>query len=35
VWGIEIRDEQQRLTCISRLTIAVVDAQSMRPGNAS
>lgn len=25
VWGIELRDEQQRLTCISRLTIAVVD----------
>jgi 1,4-dihydroxy-2-naphthoyl-CoA hydrolase len=29
VWGIELRDEQDRLTCISRLTIAVVEAQSM------
>lgn len=27
VWGIELRDAQDRLTCISRLTIAVVDAQ--------
>jgi 1,4-dihydroxy-2-naphthoyl-CoA hydrolase len=26
VWGIELRDEQNRLTCISRLTIAVVEA---------
>jgi 1,4-dihydroxy-2-naphthoyl-CoA hydrolase len=25
VWGIEIRDEQQNLVCISRLTMAVVD----------
>ncbi len=25
VWGIEIRDEQQRLVCVSRLTMAVVD----------
>jgi 1,4-dihydroxy-2-naphthoyl-CoA hydrolase len=25
VWSIEIRDEQQRLVCVSRLTIAVVD----------
>lgn len=25
VWGIEIRDEQQKLVCISRLTMAVVD----------
>jgi uncharacterized protein (TIGR00369 family) len=25
VWGIEIRDEQQRLVCVSRLTVAVVD----------
>ena len=25
VWGIEIRDEQQNLVCVSRLTIAVVD----------
>ena len=29
VWGIELRDEKDRLTCISRLTIAVVEAQSM------
>jgi 1,4-dihydroxy-2-naphthoyl-CoA hydrolase len=26
VWGIELRDEQDRLTCISRLTIAIVEA---------
>jgi 1,4-dihydroxy-2-naphthoyl-CoA hydrolase len=25
VWGIEIRDEQDRLVCVSRLTMAVVD----------
>ena len=25
VWGIEIRDPKERLVCISRLTIAVVD----------
>jgi len=25
VWGIEIRDAQDRLNCISRLTIAIVD----------
>jgi 1,4-dihydroxy-2-naphthoyl-CoA hydrolase len=25
VWSIEIRDEQERLVCISRLTMAVVD----------
>lgn len=25
VWGIEIRDEQQKLICISRITMAVVD----------
>jgi 1,4-dihydroxy-2-naphthoyl-CoA hydrolase len=33
VWGIEIRDPQERLVCISRLTIAVVDATSMRAGS--
>jgi 1,4-dihydroxy-2-naphthoyl-CoA hydrolase len=27
VWGIEIRDERERLTCISRLTMAVIDRQ--------
>jgi 1,4-dihydroxy-2-naphthoyl-CoA hydrolase len=32
VWGIEIRDAQDRLACISRLTIAVVDATSMGAG---
>jgi 1,4-dihydroxy-2-naphthoyl-CoA hydrolase len=25
VWGIEIRDEQQRLVCVSRLTMAIVE----------
>lgn len=25
VWSIEIRDEQEKLVCVSRLTIAVVD----------
>ena len=25
VWGIEIRDEEERLVCVSRLTMAVVD----------
>ena len=25
VWGIEIRDERDRLVCVSRLTMAVVD----------
>ena len=29
VWSIEMRDEKERLTCISRLTIAVVEAQTM------
>ena len=28
VWSIEMRDEQERLTCISRLTIAVVEARN-------
>ena len=32
VWGIEIRDTQGKLTCVSRLTIAVVEASSMTPG---
>lgn len=31
VWGIEIRDAHQRLTCISRLTMAVI----ARPGTVS
>jgi 1,4-dihydroxy-2-naphthoyl-CoA hydrolase len=25
VWSIEIRDEEERLVCVSRLTMAVVD----------
>jgi len=25
VWGIEIRDEEDRLVCVSRITMAVVD----------
>jgi 1,4-dihydroxy-2-naphthoyl-CoA hydrolase len=29
VWGIEMRDERDRLTCVSRLTIAVVDRSKM------
>jgi 1,4-dihydroxy-2-naphthoyl-CoA hydrolase len=28
VWHIEIHDEQQRLVCVSRLTVAVVDKAS-------
>ena len=31
VWSIELRDEKNRLVCISRLTIAVVDRTSMEP----
>ena len=34
VWSIELREEKDRLTCISRLTIAVVDAQSMAGARA-
>src|SRR5262249_87214 len=30
VWGIEIRDESERLVCVSRLTVAVVER---RPEN--
>jgi 1,4-dihydroxy-2-naphthoyl-CoA hydrolase len=29
VWGIELRDEKDRITCVSRLTIAVVEAQTI------
>jgi len=25
VWGIEIRDENDKLVCVSRLTIAVIE----------
>lgn len=28
VWGIEIRDERDRLVCVSRLTMAVVERKS-------
>jgi len=31
VWHIEIRDERERLVCVSRLTMAVVDR---RPNTA-
>jgi len=31
VWGIEIRDEQERLVCVSRLTMAVVDRPKDAP----
>ena len=30
VWGIELRDAQDKLTCISRLTIAVVDKTGIK-----
>jgi 1,4-dihydroxy-2-naphthoyl-CoA hydrolase len=32
VWSIEIRDSQDRMVCVSRLTIAVVDAKGMSDG---
>jgi acyl-coenzyme A thioesterase PaaI-like protein len=28
VWHIEIRDEQERLVCVARLTMAVVERRS-------
>jgi 1,4-dihydroxy-2-naphthoyl-CoA hydrolase len=31
VWEIRIEDEQERLVCISRLTLAVVPRQSPKP----
>jgi 1,4-dihydroxy-2-naphthoyl-CoA hydrolase len=31
VWHIEIRDEQEKLVCVSRLTIAVVDRPEAVP----
>jgi 1,4-dihydroxy-2-naphthoyl-CoA hydrolase len=34
VWGIELRDAQQRLVCISRLTIAVVPRPAGAPSPA-
>ena len=30
VWSIEIRDEQERMVCISRLTMAIVEKDSAR-----
>jgi 1,4-dihydroxy-2-naphthoyl-CoA hydrolase len=31
VWHIEIRDEQQRLVCVSRLTMAVIERRPDNP----
>jgi 1,4-dihydroxy-2-naphthoyl-CoA hydrolase len=31
VWSIELRDDDGRMTCICRLTIAVLDTQAGRP----
>jgi 1,4-dihydroxy-2-naphthoyl-CoA hydrolase len=31
VWHIEIHDDRQRLVCVSRLTLAVVDRQAATP----
>ncbi len=31
VWGIEIRDERERLTCVARLTMAVVPRRASAP----
>jgi 1,4-dihydroxy-2-naphthoyl-CoA hydrolase len=31
VWQIEIRDEAERLICISRLTLAVIEREAMPP----
>ena len=37
VWHIEIHDERQRLVCVSRLTVAVIDRQAAngRPENGN
>jgi 1,4-dihydroxy-2-naphthoyl-CoA hydrolase len=36
VWGIEIRDERGKLTCVSRLTLAIVERpQRLVSGGAS
>lgn len=32
VWHIEIHDERQRLVCVSRLTMAVIDRQAAAAG---
>jgi 1,4-dihydroxy-2-naphthoyl-CoA hydrolase len=34
VWHIEIHDERQRLVCVSRLTMAVVERQAANDGTA-
>jgi 1,4-dihydroxy-2-naphthoyl-CoA hydrolase len=31
VWSIEIRDEQERLVCLSRCTLAIVPSEPRRP----
>src|SRR3569833_2238357 len=35
VWSIEIRDEQERLVCVSRLSMAVVDRPEVRGDTAA
>jgi 1,4-dihydroxy-2-naphthoyl-CoA hydrolase len=35
VWGIEIRDERQRLTCVSRITLSVVERRPQAYSPAS
>ena len=35
VWSIEIRDERERLVCVSRLTMAVVDRPVVRGDEAA
>ena len=35
VWHIEIHDERQRLVCVSRLTMAVVDRRTPAEGNGN
>ncbi|BCR03771.1 thioesterase [Desulfuromonas versatilis] len=32
IWEIQIEDEQERLVCVSRLTMAVVELKSLRTG---
>jgi 1,4-dihydroxy-2-naphthoyl-CoA hydrolase len=33
VWHIEIRDDEGRMTCISRLTMAVLDREKVKPNS--
>ncbi len=35
VWQIEIRDQRERLVCVSRLTLAVLGREQMRPTGAA